>query len=53
MAVIGPPDEVWRLSVLAVNLQDLSILLVLTYAVAFDDQSVAWFGVHLHLRLRF
>jgi len=53
MAVISPPDEVGRLSVLAVNLQDLGSLLVFTDAVALDDQSVACFGVHLHLRDRF
>jgi hypothetical protein len=51
MTVIRPPDEERRLSVLAVNLQDLGVLVVFANTVAPYDQSVPWFGVHLHLRL--
>jgi hypothetical protein len=48
--IVQPPNEVWRLAVLSTSLEDLGISLGLTDAMALDHQSVAWFGLHAHLR---
>jgi hypothetical protein len=47
MAVMRPPDQVRRLSVLTVNFQDLGVLLRFTNTMALDYESVARFGAHL------
>lgn len=48
-AVIGPPNEVRGLSLLAVDLEDLGALPGVSNPVSLDHKSVAGLGLHHYL----
>jgi hypothetical protein len=49
VAVLGPANHIWRLTVLALDLDDLSVSLRLSDAMALDYQPVAPLSSHVSL----
>ena len=51
-AAVCPPDEVWRASVWAPNLEHLAVAVVFTDAMPFDHDVITHIGVHAALPFR-
>jgi hypothetical protein len=52
VTVLGPPNHVWRLTVVALDLHNLSVSLRLSNTMALDYQPVALFSSHIGLLFR-